>query len=229
MPGSGHRPATVIGVVGTATDAGKTWVAAAVLARLRATSLIVSARKPVQSFAAGAVSTDAAVLAAATGEAPGDVCPRHRWYPLPMAPPIAAQRLDREPIVLRDLVTETDWLPDAVVGVVETVGGVRSPVAEDGDSAALIAALAVDHVILVADAGLGAINAVRLAVDALGGASLTVILNRFDHGDAVHQSNRAWLTDRDHLPVVTEIDDCVAAVRRLVSIAQSSAGGKLTR
>ena len=230
-PDSSRRPPVVVGVAGTGTDAGKTWVGAAMLARLRAGGLHVAARKPVQSFADGdaAERTDAAILANATGETPDDVCPRHRWYPLAMAPPIAARQLAREPIALHALVNEIEWPAGAIVGLVETVGGVRSPVADDGDSAALLAALPVDHIILVADAGLGAINAVRLAVDALASTSLTVILNRFDAGDAVHRSNLAWLSDRDRVPVVTDIDACVAAVQRLVSIGRSGTGGKLIR
>lgn len=224
-----RRPAIVVGVVGTATDVGKTWVAATVLGRLRSSGLSVSARKPVQSFAAGATVTDASVLASATGEHPDEVCPRRRSYPLPMAPPIAAQQLGRTPIALHDLVAELVWPAGAQIGFVETVGGVRSPLADDGDSAALIAALAVDHVILVADAGLGAINAVRLSVDTLTVGSLTVVLNRFAAGNAVHESNRRWLTDRDRLSVVTDIDDCVSTVLRLVSIGPSRGGGKLRR
>ena len=58
------------------------------------------------------------------------------------------------------------WPEAAVdVGLVETVGGVRSPLAEDGDSRDLVRALAVDVVVLVADAGLGTIDAVRSGVD----------------------------------------------------------------
>jgi dethiobiotin synthetase len=103
----------VVAITGAATDAGKTWVAAAVLTRLRAAGLAVSARKPVQSYEVEAGATDADVLAGATGEDAGTVCPRHRWYPLAMAPPIAARRLGRDPIRLGDLVAELDW-PAAV-------------------------------------------------------------------------------------------------------------------
>ncbi len=54
------------------------------------------------------------------------------------------------------------------VGLVETAGGMRSPLAADGDCLAFCAALAPDVIVLVADAGLGTINAVRLTLDALG-------------------------------------------------------------
>ncbi len=52
---------------------------------------------------------------------------------------------------------------------------------------------------LVADAGLGTINAVRLTVDALRAgptvlsAALVVVLNRFDAAEDLHVRNRQWL------------------------------------
>jgi len=52
-------------VAGTATEVGKTFVGAALLAELRATGVRVAARKPAQSFAIGELRTDADVLAAA--------------------------------------------------------------------------------------------------------------------------------------------------------------------
>ena len=61
------RPRTVAFVAGTATDIGKTWWTAALARELRAAGMHVAARKPVQSGEPGA-TTDAEVLAAATGE-----------------------------------------------------------------------------------------------------------------------------------------------------------------
>ena len=87
----------------------------------------------------------------------------------------------------------------------------RSPQADDGDAVDLVRLLAPDLVVLVADAGLGTINAVRLCVDALADSGLSplppapplaVVLNRFDPTDDLHRRNRAWLADRDGLPVV---------------------------
>ena len=65
---------------------------------------------------------------------------------------------------------------------------------------ALCAALAPDVVVLVADAGLGTINAVRLSVGVHN--DVVVVLNRFDPGDELHRRNRAWLSERDGLRVV---------------------------
>ena len=199
-------------MVGTGTDVGKTWVAARLLTDLRAAALRVAARKPAQSFEPDddPAGLDASVLGAATGESPEDVCPPHRWYEVPMAPPMAAERLGRPPFSIQDLMSELRWPAPAEagpvdVGLVETAGGIRSPLATDGDCLALCEGLAPDAIVLVADAGLGTINAVRLTLHALGplAALAVVVLNRFDPGSDLHRRNLAWMTRRDGRRVVT--------------------------
>jgi dethiobiotin synthetase len=210
-------PDRLVGVAGTGTDVGKTWVSATVAAALRAHGTAVAARKPAHSFAPDddPASLDAAVLGAATGETPEAVCPRHRWYEVPMAPPMAAAALARDAFTVDDLVAELRW-PDAHVdvGFVETAGGVRSPIADDGDAVDLLRAVAPDLVLLVADAGLGTINLVRLCAAALAPMPLLVILNRYDAAIAVHRANRAWLTERDGYDVVTSASDLVEHLLR---------------
>ncbi|MEA3019822.1 MAG: glycine C-acetyltransferase, partial [Actinomycetota bacterium] len=145
-------PDRVVAVAGTGTEVGKTWVTAAAARALRERGRRVAARKPAQSYAASdpPATRDAAVLAAATGEHPDDVCPPHRSYAMAMAPPMAAAALGRPPITLAELRDELCWTDAVDVGFVETAGGVRSPIAEDGDNVALIVALAPDAVLLVA-------------------------------------------------------------------------------
>ena len=203
------RPATLVAVAGVATEIGKTWATARVIEHLRGRGFSVSARKPVQSYGPEDLgSTDAEVLAAASGDAPPAVCPAHRWYPVPLAPPLAASAAGRVPPRLAELLAEIRWpSPAADFGFVETVGGVRSPLADDGDCGDLVRALEPDGVLLVAGAGLGAINDVRLAADALAGPPLVVYLNRYLPGDDVHRRNLAWLTERDGLVVETGIED----------------------
>lgn len=199
----------MVAVVGTGTDIGKTWVAARLLTDLRAAGQRVAARKPAQSFEPedDTAGLDAAVLGAASGEAATEVCPPHRWYETPMAPPMAAESLGRPPFTIGDLAGELRWPVDAVdVGLVETAGGVRSPLAADGDCLDYCAALNPDVVVLVADAGLGTINAVRLTLDALErtlAASAVVVLNRFDNRSDLHRRNLEWLSGRDGRRVVT--------------------------
>lgn len=201
------RPRHLIGVVGTHTEVGKTWVAHDLLCRWRAQGLRVAARKPVQSFEPGPEPTDAERLATATGEDPQTVCPRHRWYPQAMAPPMAADVLGQPRILLQDLTAQIAWPVHADVGVVETAGGVLSPLAHDGDSVDLLRCLKPDHVLLVADAGLGAINAIRLAVSCLHRLPVHIYMNRFDRAEPLHQLNRQWLADRYGLATLTTTED----------------------
>jgi dethiobiotin synthetase len=113
----------------------------------------------------------------------------------------AAERGD-PPYSVHDLVAETTWPEGVGVGLVEGVGGPRSPVAADGDNVDLARAFAPDLVVLVADAGLGTINAVRLSAVAFGRWPLVVALNRYGD-DALHERNRAFLAEHDGLDVVT--------------------------
>ncbi len=195
-----RRPGRLVVVTGTTTGVGKTWWSAAMARHLRAAGVAVAARKPVQSGEPGAVS-DAAVLASATGEAVDRVTPPHRTYDLAWAPPMAAVELGRPAFSVADLAAETTWPAGVGVGIVEGVGGPRSPVAADGDNVALVEVLAPDLVVLVADAGLGTINAVRLCVPVLGDREVVVALNRY-RDDPLHARNRAVLVD-DGLRVVT--------------------------
>jgi len=202
------RPDRLVVVLGTATRVGKTWAAAGILRELAGDGVRAVARKPVQSFApadAEAASTDAHVLAEAGGEQPEDVCPRHRWYEEPFAPPMAAAALGRPAFSVEDLVAELAWPPHVEIGLVETVGGPRSPIAADGDSVDLCTALAPDVLVLVAEGGLGAVNAVRLSVDVLltGCAPVVVLLNRWEATD-MQRRNADWLR-RDGYQVTTSV------------------------
>ena len=208
------RPERLVLVAGTGTEVGKTWVACRLARALRARGLVVAARKPAQSYEPDAdpVDSDAALLAHATGDHPGTVCPQHRWYPLAMAPPMAAEALGRPPFTIADLAGELAWPPGVGVGLVESAGGVRSPLAADGDTAALAAALRPERVVLVADAGLGTINSVRLSAPALAPWPTLVVLNGFDPASELHAANRDWLADRDGYDVVTDPADLVAPI-----------------
>lgn len=218
MTFDGLRPRRLIVVVGTGTEVGKTWVAARLLRELRGEGMDVAARKPAQSFDPEDPLTDAHHLADATGEEPVDVCPRHRWYPVPMAPPMAADVLGRPPFTVEDLASEISWpLPAPDLAMVETAGGVRSPLASNGDAITLIEILQPDVVLLVADAGLGTINDVRLSLDAIDrGAHVAtpiVVLNRFDPADELHRRNRDWLTANLDVDVLASVPAVMALLR----------------
>jgi dethiobiotin synthase len=201
----------VVVVAGTGTEVGKTWVTAAVARLLRGRGIEVRARKPVQSFDPDDLATDADRLASATGEATADVCPAHRRLPRAMAPPMAAAALGLPTFTIAELAREVTEVTEvrerdgaARLLLVESAGGVRSPLADDGDTVSLADALAPALVVLIADAGLGTLNAVRLGVAALAGHRVVVYLNRFDASDELHAANRDWLRAREGLEAVTD-------------------------
>lgn len=196
-------------VTGTGTGTGKTWVGAQLLASLRAAGHAVAARKPAQSFEPGVETTDAEVLALVTGEHPTDVCPSHRWYEVPMAPPMAAEILKRPEFSVGDLIDELRWPDGTRYGLVEGVGGPRSPLASSGDTVTLLRALQPDTVVLVARPELGTINAVLLSVAALDHAAPVVFLNHYQEENPLHVRNADWLRRRAGLPVVTAVEPLV--------------------
>ncbi|HXX90425.1 MAG TPA: dethiobiotin synthase [Acidimicrobiales bacterium] len=215
------RPTCLVVIVGTGTEVGKTWVSAHLVGEWRRRGATVAVRKPAQSFRSDEGATDAEVLGASSGEAADVVCPPHRWYPVPMAPPMAAAVLGLDPPTLAALVAELSWPAGVDVGLVETAGGLRSPLADDADAVSLVRALRPDRVLLVADAGLGTVNAVRLCAGALAagpgadtGPPPVVVLNRFDPSDDLHRRNLEWLGDRDGLVVTPATPDGLAALAR---------------
>ena len=224
------RPHRVVVIAGTATDIGKTWVSVELASRLVADSWAVEARKPAQSGGPDDPS-DAALLAVVTGESDLVVCPAHRRYPVPRAPPMAAEATGLPAPTIEELASEVagSWgVRAADVGLVELAGGVGSPAASDGDGAALAAAIAPDGVVLVADAGLGTINAVRLSVARLTDAGVVtedvpvlVFLNRYDDDDDLHRRNRVWLADRDRFTVAVDV---AAAVDWMIALVPMHCG-----
>jgi dethiobiotin synthetase len=213
---------TFVAIAGTGTDVGKTYVGAALLRALRERGHAVAARKPVQSFAPDDAATDADVLSLATGEDPHVICPAHRWLRVPIAPPMAADALGLPPFTIAELAAEVrSSAPEHTLVAIETAGGIRSPVADDGDSGALIDALAPALVVLVADAGLGTINLVRLTMDALQRHPVVVHLNNYDPVWHLHARNADWLRTREGLEVVTDIEALTARIEPLVPSGRS--------
>lgn len=212
-----NRPGFLIVVAGTGTEVGKTWTTARVAQHLRHAGLSVAARKPAQSHEPGAVDTDAAILAQATGETATAVCRQHRDFAVPMAPPMAAASLGLAPFTVADLVAELVWPPDCDIGFVESAGGIRSPIAADGDTVDLIRRLRPDLVVLVAEAGLGVINALRLCAGALDPVRPVIALNRFDAQQELHHRNLAWIRDVDGFDVVPSSQELTELILQRVT------------
>jgi len=200
---------------GTGTDVGKTYVTAATIEVLREAGAQVQAWKPVQSYAREELGgTDAEVLARATGRKPHEVCPRHRWLATPMAPPIANAALEGPPFTIANLAAE--FRPEASCDFVfvEGAGGVRSPLADDGDTLSLCDALQPDAVVVVAHPRLGTINDTRLTVAALARYAVVVVLNRYNPDDHVESANLLWLRARDGFEVVLDGNELAMALTR---------------
>jgi dethiobiotin synthetase len=190
-----RRPVVVF-VAGTGTEVGKTWVAAELARILRDRERVVTACKPVQSYDPDeAAPTDAAALAAATGQHPDDVCPPERTYPVPLAPPMAAGKLGRVCPTVDELAAGCRFGATADIGLVEGVGGLYSPLASDGHNLDLIERIEPDLVIVVASAALGGIHDSMACTVPLSAYPHAVFLNRFDPRIDVHALNRQWLHD----------------------------------
>lgn len=203
------RPRNLVVVTGTNTEVGKTWLASGLLRELRRRGHSVAARKPAQSFEPPAPpgTTDAEILAAATGESAGEVCPPQRWYPKAMAPPMAAESLGRSSFGLKELQSELRWPAATTLGLVELAGGIGSPQGADGDGVDVVELLRPDLVVLVAPAGLGTLSNISLARRALGSEHLVVFLNRFDPTDELHVANMHWISERYGLSLTTELGE----------------------
>jgi len=86
----------------------------------------------------------------------------------------------------------------------------------------LLSALDPALVILVADAGLGTINLVRLSIDALRDRRVVVYLNRFDARSDLHVRNAQWLATREGLDIVTDIEALTTFVEHVATTATAS-------
>ncbi len=209
------RPSKLIFVAGTDTDVGKTWTICQLASSLIRKGYKVSAKKPVQSFTPSEFDqgvTDAHLLAESTGESIDSICSITRMYGMPLAPPIAALRLGLPSFTVADLVTEIAWDAGVDFGILESAGGICSPIAIDGDVRDLISLVLPDILVLVVDSCLGAIHRTISALDSLKYAHQdefssyrsVIFLNRFKESLDLHRENLEWLTRNLDLPVFTD-------------------------
>lgn len=152
----------ILFVTGTDTDVGKTVFATLATVYLRQQGFKVAALKPLCSGG----RDDARRLQAAAGKVlPLDeVNPWH--FRAPLAPVLAARKEGRR-VRRREVVAQIRRVAKSFeVIVVEGAGGLLSPMGEDFDSRDLIAALKATPIVVAANK-LGAVNQVRLVLDAL--------------------------------------------------------------
>jgi dethiobiotin synthetase len=192
----------VIVVVGSGTDVGKTFVTCCLLRQLTKRGIKIAVRKPV--ITGGGESTgDTGMLLRAAGQIVDDASIA-ATSPLRFAAPLApdeAARAEGKTLLLRTVVDALHF-DDSTVGavqVVETAGGVMSPVAEDG----LVIDAVVEwkkrgrlDVLLVVGDGVGSITHGLSAAAVLvqsGCAPQAVVVNRPQRCDAVPFAYRRFL------------------------------------
>jgi dethiobiotin synthetase len=208
MSASGHELRGCF-VTGTDTGAGKTVVAAAIVARLRRLGTDVRAVKPLitglDDARDPAWPPDHELLARVAGCEPGQVI--LGGYGPPVSPHLAAELAGASPPTL-------EWLADGVraaggvgsVTVVEGVGGLLVPLGPDSDVRDLARVLNLPLVI-AARPGLGTINHTLLTLEAARSASLTVagvVLTPWpDQPSVMERSNRDTIASRGEVEVAT--------------------------
>ncbi len=174
-------------ILGTDTDVGKTFVAAALARAMIAHGVRVGTYKPVASGIIEGVDGDAEHLCSAAdlnGRVPlHRVCPQQ--FSAPFAPPIAA-RLEGKQVDEGLLVAGANWWRDHCdLLIIEGAGGVLSPVSEHQTNLDMVAALHNElgpmPSLIVAQQRLGAVNHSLLSIEAMQQRQLPLLglfLNR---------------------------------------------------
>ncbi len=184
-------------VVGTDTGVGKTVVTAGLVGWLRARGIDARAIKPCQT---GYPPDDDAeyVKRACTDE---DAATCFRRLEPALAPAVAAEQAD-EPLRYETILDGCrDALGNTAVGVVEGIGGLRVPLAEDREVVDLVADLDLPAVV-VARSGLGTLNHTALTVEALQRRDIPV------HGIVFNEYEADTVAERTNPDVLASMTDC---------------------
>jgi len=175
---------SVVVVVATGTEVGKTHVSCALVRALRRAGATAVGLKPVESGLGTTSQSDAERLAEASDE--GLVHEPRYGFSEPVSPHLAARRTGQA-IVIDEVST---WVAARRQGVtvVETAGGLLSPLGPGISNLQLAAALSPSHVVLVAGDRLGALHdtSAALAVlrdSTLGTAPVLVVMSASGCGD----------------------------------------------
>ncbi|RBM07412.1 dethiobiotin synthase [Streptomyces sp. PT12] len=166
---NGGLPARVLVVTGTGTGVGKTVVTAALAVAARAAGRSVAVLKPAQTGVGGGEDGDLAEVARLAGPLPAPLTTRElARYPEPLAPATAARRAGLPPVAPADAAKAADELADEHdLVLVEGAGGLLVRFDDAGGTLADAAVLLGAPVLIVAEAGLGTLNATALTAEAL--------------------------------------------------------------
>jgi len=188
-------------ILGTGTGVGKTFVAEALVRSLGVPTL---ALKPIES-AATAELRDAERLQRASGASSPEPAPYH--FGGELSPHLLARRSGQRISIERVAI----WVQGceravrARATLIESAGGVFTPLADDLDNFDLAQALDPARWILVAENRLGVLHdvrAVHLAMQARGRTPDCIVVNRFRGSDESTSSNTAELSRFVSAPVL---------------------------
>ncbi len=211
VPQSAIKPRRVV-VLGTGTHVGKTYVAAALARCLQSRCVRVRAVKPIETGSDGPIGTDGALLADATGHRPA---PNAVVFADPLAPRLAAERAGRK-LELAELVQVVSDVERAdhtlQCMVIESAGGVFSPITDGASNFELALALDPACWVLVAPDALGVLHDVSAAARAMslsGRPPDHIVLCSARDRDASSGTNASELAKLGYAPttVLTRADE----------------------
>ncbi|WP_436343889.1 dethiobiotin synthase [Natronorubrum sp. FCH18a] len=182
---------TTIAIVGTDTGVGKTVVTAGITRWLRENGADARAIKPAQT--GFPPDDDAGFVADACGDPDAATCPRYLEPAL--APRVAAAEAG-ETLTYDSILTACkDAIADTPLPIVEGIGGLRVPLAEDREVIDLVADLEATAVV-VTRSGLGTLNHTALSVEALERRSVKIagiVCNEYAGATVAERTNPAEL------------------------------------
>ncbi len=201
----------VLGITGTGTEVGKTYVSALIVRQLNAQGLLCAYYKPCASGSEIFEDSDAGVVKKLASLTDPDQCRCSYLYPEPLSPHLAARHTGRTVQLSRieqDFASLRRSYPHVVV---EGAGGIVCPVVhEEGESLnyeQIFRALALP-LCVVAAAGLGTINHTVLTCEYLRSHNFEVrgvLLNRFDEHSEQHRDNLNMIEAYTGLRVIATV------------------------
>lgn len=193
-------------VTATGTDIGKTYVSALITKKLRTNGLNTGYYKAVLSGASSIADSDAGYVNRIANIGQAHETLLSYFYRQVMSPHLAA-KLDGNPAELAHIINDYERVKAVYDFItVEGSGGIVCPIRYDDTVIMLediIIALGL-NVLIIADAGLGAINAVALTASYLKSRRLGikgVILNRYT-GGLIQEDNILMIENMIKLPVL---------------------------
>lgn len=202
-------------VTATGTDVGKTYAAALILKELRRGGAAAGYYKAALSGAqppSSAVEDDDVYVRRIAGLAPDEAVVSYR-YRTAVSPCLAAEREGLQPPDKDRIRSDFFRMANRFdYTVAEGSGGILCPLNHSREGVFTIADMVADlelTSIIVADAGLGTLNAVKLTADWMISHRLPiagVLLNRFEKGNFLHEDNARMIDEWIHLPVLALIE-----------------------